>query len=228
VPFWTRSQWDNRLDKNISSPNEEDTTSKDDSLPCKSLAFVTTHEGIPITNAQGKAIRKTERHIWAELARQGCDPLSWAKAPITTIQYYRTTMYKNHPELRLCDNHWKVDLLAISDYPSWHRNPKNSSITAKIKLEPMTTSSHTAPSALQGNYTGRKRSTTSQSQASRKKQKHDHQLHDSTPLTAMVLGNQTNKSHSGSSCSQSPSILLQAPSSSSKPSTPCTSCCYPS
>jgi hypothetical protein len=33
-------------------------------------------------------------------------------------------MYQAHPDLRLCEGDWKVDVLATEDYPAWYRTRK--------------------------------------------------------------------------------------------------------
>ena len=51
------------------------------------------------------------------------------------MQYYRQQMYKAYPNLRLCDSHWKADLLAVNEYPGWHRSRKETASEPKLESE---------------------------------------------------------------------------------------------
>ncbi|KAF8497708.1 hypothetical protein JB92DRAFT_3125604 [Gautieria morchelliformis] len=199
VPYWTRSDWDLRANSSVGMP-EDDTNANNDSLPCKSMAFITTRDGAPTTNAQARAIRKTERHVWSELVKTRTDPVSWAKAPIYTLDFYRDEMYKHHPDLQLCEGHWKADLLAILDYPSWHRNLKNSSIPLKVKVEQPLTSQPVAPPST---MPSKKRHVSSLHGPCKKKKQNDGEATNlapgtepepsSQPLVTKILGDSTNK-----------------------------------
>ncbi|KAF8480702.1 hypothetical protein JB92DRAFT_3133028 [Gautieria morchelliformis] len=199
VPYWTRSDWDLRANSSVGMP-EDDTNANNDSLPCKSMAFITTQDGAPTTNAQAKAIRKTERHVWSELVKTHTDPVSWAKAPISTLDFYRDEMYKHHPDLQLCEGHWKADLLAILDYPSWHRNPKNSSIPLKVKVEQPLTSQPVAPTST---MPSKKQHVFSLHGPHKKKKQNDGEATNLAPgtksepspqpLVTKILGDSTNK-----------------------------------
>ncbi|KAF8504230.1 hypothetical protein JB92DRAFT_3122990 [Gautieria morchelliformis] len=177
VPYWTRSDWDLRANSSVGM-HEDDTNANNDSLPCKSMAFITTQDGAPTTNAQARAIHKTSAM---------CD-------------FYRDEMYKHHPDLQLCEGHWKADLLAILDYPSWHRNPKNSSIPLKAKVEQPLTSQPVAPTST---MPSKKRHVSSLHGPRKKKKQNDGEATNlapgtepepsSQPLVTKILGDSTNK-----------------------------------
>ncbi|KAJ7711773.1 hypothetical protein B0H16DRAFT_1744851 [Mycena metata] len=47
-------------------------------------------------------------------------PATWGNASLSVVNYHRAEMYKAYPLLRLCQSHWKVDLMATSAYSSWY------------------------------------------------------------------------------------------------------------
>jgi len=38
------------------------------------------------------------------------------------VNEFKTEMHHQFPEFCLCENDWKVQQLATTDYPSWHSN----------------------------------------------------------------------------------------------------------
>ncbi|KAF8532353.1 hypothetical protein JB92DRAFT_3138367 [Gautieria morchelliformis] len=150
VPFWTRGEWasfkDNEKKAGIHSDAKPRGRQKDRSLPNKALAYITDAEGVGVDGYQAHAIRDRARLLWAAIAAAGCAPPTWSQAHITSVQYYRREMYDSHPNLRLCEGDWKVDMLAIDEYPGWYR-PRKENIS-DIKPEPDNTTIGTLAAAL--------------------------------------------------------------------------------
>jgi hypothetical protein len=73
----------------------------------------------------------------------------WGQATHTASSYFRNAMYQSHPELRLCDNHWKLDYLAHKDYPSWIRPSRK---PQKIMSKEVT-GKHTIPALMSQKHT---------------------------------------------------------------------------
>jgi hypothetical protein len=62
------------------------------------------------------------RAIWVKFAEMGVAPASWGKGSPTVANEYKAEMCHQFPEFHLCENDWKVQHLATTDYPSWHSN----------------------------------------------------------------------------------------------------------
>ena len=139
VPFWIRSEWEHFKDEQKKGGvHTEDCClhkKKDKNLPSKPLAYITNANGIGVTGFQASAIQSTAGHIWNAIAKKGLDPTTWTQAEVLAVQYYRQQMYKAYPNLRLCDSHWKADLLAVNEYPGWHRSRKETASEPKLESE---------------------------------------------------------------------------------------------
>lgn len=120
VRFWCRNEWESFVTEAKASSTWHQNTSK--TGPCDSLAFITDPNGKSINRIQATAIRQFARGLWQTLANANRDPITWGSADLSVIRFYRNNMYSDFPDLRLCDNDWKVDMIAQKDYPSWHRS----------------------------------------------------------------------------------------------------------
>jgi hypothetical protein len=139
VPFWTRQEWESfkNEDRHTGLHTEERRHGKvkDKSQPSRCLAYITDAAGIGVDGYKGASIRATTRQVWAYIAKQGQAPMTWSQAHISAVQYYRQEMYRDHPDLRLCEGDWKVDLLAVQNYPAWCRT--RTKLVAGMKAEPL-------------------------------------------------------------------------------------------
>ncbi|KAF8510432.1 hypothetical protein JB92DRAFT_2585016, partial [Gautieria morchelliformis] len=86
------------------------------------LAYITDQDGVGIDGLQAGAIRASARYIWYSIHSKGMAPVTWSQASINAVQYYCTHMYDAHPDLHLCEGDWKVDLLAVDEFPGWIRS----------------------------------------------------------------------------------------------------------
>jgi hypothetical protein len=84
-----------------------------------SLKFIEDETGVVIDGFRVTAIRRFARELWAGLNSIGKAPKTWGKVDAAVAAQYRNEMEQKYPELRLCDNHWKADLIATLGYPSW-------------------------------------------------------------------------------------------------------------
>ncbi|KAF8511248.1 hypothetical protein JB92DRAFT_3144157 [Gautieria morchelliformis] len=138
IPFWTRGEWGVFKEKEKKAGIQADARhcgrQKDRSLPNRPLAYITNAEGVGVDGYQAHAIRDRARLIWNAIAAAGCAPPTWSQAHLTAVQYYRQQMYNAHPNLQLCEGDWKVDMLAIDEYPGWYR-PRKENLT-DIKPDP--------------------------------------------------------------------------------------------
>jgi hypothetical protein len=83
------------------------------------MRYVEDETGQMIDGHKAGAIRKMARSIWAAFAQHGKAPAKWSQADIVVLQSYRREMRQHFPELRLCENDWKSEQIAIDNYPSW-------------------------------------------------------------------------------------------------------------
>ncbi|KAF8576406.1 hypothetical protein K439DRAFT_1539696 [Ramaria rubella] len=61
-------------------------------------------------------------------------PATWSGISSEALMYYQDNMYKVFSYLACCADHWKVEYLAVINYPSWHHNLSKSGMA--IKVEP--------------------------------------------------------------------------------------------
>jgi hypothetical protein len=95
------------------------------------MRYIEDKNGQMINGHRASAMRKLARSIWAALANARKAPAKWSQADIVVAQSYRREMRQHFPELQLCENDWKVDLIASDNYPSWyshHIGPNKCSI----------------------------------------------------------------------------------------------------
>lgn len=122
VPYWNQDDWrsiraklkeDNGLATAQSDANTKETKRQD---------YITSCDGAKLSPAQAAEFRATARQLWTSIGKVEKLPLSWGQACHRHHSYYRYHMYQAHPELTLCAGHWKCDLLAKHEYPSWYHN----------------------------------------------------------------------------------------------------------
>ena len=83
--------------------------------------FVEDEDGIPVDGYRVTAISNRFREVWRECHSRGIAPPTWGKGSATFRDFVRIQMYKYASELRLCEDHWKLDFLATMNYPGWYR-----------------------------------------------------------------------------------------------------------
>jgi hypothetical protein len=86
-----------------------------------SYGFVEDETGNPVSGFRISDITSQMREIWRELESKGMAPATWGKSNSTVRNFFRKRMYDLAPELRLCENNWKLDHLATLTYPGWYR-----------------------------------------------------------------------------------------------------------
>lgn len=107
VKFWTKYDW------------------KDSKV--KGSAYLEDENGNPISTDEANRIRKHAKRIWQEFLNVGVAPATWMKIDASANHQYQQQMEKDFPLLRLCEGHWKVERLAIDNYPSWRSHAVNAS-----------------------------------------------------------------------------------------------------
>jgi hypothetical protein len=125
VKFWTRKEWEAEKENDGSMQVNQ-------AAPCRgktrmangenvALKFVEDQHGNSVDGIRVGKIREFARTVWTHLRDFGQAPPTWKQGSHLVQTYYRSQMYTNFPELRLCDSHWKVDQIATSSYSGWYR-----------------------------------------------------------------------------------------------------------
>ncbi|KAG1833179.1 hypothetical protein EV424DRAFT_1623364 [Suillus variegatus] len=97
------------------------------------LPYLEDADGDPVPETTIKAIRKLLRGGWSELLSRKMAPQSWGKVSASGRQLVHSLMEDTFPLFKFADNGWKLDFLATSSYPSWHRNNLDSDNNRKSR-----------------------------------------------------------------------------------------------
>lgn len=126
VKFWYRQDWFNHVKDSGNSTDIAAAFVRGKTLISKGInknaKYIETEDGQPIDGYRLRDIRAHARAVWEGFRAVHRAPLSWGKADAEISRLYRHEMCSKFPEFRLCDNDWKADLLATTDYPSWYNN----------------------------------------------------------------------------------------------------------
>ncbi|KAL1673032.1 hypothetical protein EV122DRAFT_223528 [Schizophyllum commune] len=113
VRFWHRSDFTNWVnEKTKASP----LGAQEGSLQYK---FLESEDGECIREQKKKLMLETLYAAWHSLSHAGLLPDTWGRASIEVRMYVWATMEAAFVELRLCDGHWKTQMLATLNYPWW-------------------------------------------------------------------------------------------------------------
>jgi hypothetical protein len=126
--FWTKTFWKEFKDAMQGSSSLTATTGKRgrhcaaNGINVKML-YVVDITGKPVDGHRAGIIREAAREIWKHLSKAGKAPEQWkTDVPVDTADTYKYEMAHRFEELRLCDNGWKAEQIAVDNYPSWRTN----------------------------------------------------------------------------------------------------------
>ena len=118
VKFWTRESWQEDS-RSKQGDSDASATTKDKDIPAK-YSFLQYNDGTPVTLARLNQMRSAARSIYEEMLKNGTAPMSWdSQVPAESRDLFYARMEKKYPELRLCEDHWKSNQIAIIQYPGW-------------------------------------------------------------------------------------------------------------
>lgn len=123
VKFWYRHEWsaaENNQVAHIGTGAQGKTRAAQGQNV--TLKFIEDENGNIIDGFKATAMRRFARELWASLNTVGKAPKTWGKVDAGVAAQYWNEMERKFPELRLCDNNWKSDLIATLNYPSWYNN----------------------------------------------------------------------------------------------------------
>lgn len=121
VKFWYRHEWNTAENNHVAhiGAHGKARAAQGENV---TLRFIENENGSIIDGFRATALRRFARELWAGLNSVGKAPKTWGKVDAAVATQYRNEMERRFSELRLCDNSWKVDLLATLNYPSWYNN----------------------------------------------------------------------------------------------------------
>jgi hypothetical protein len=121
VKYWYRHEWNAAENSQVAQIGTQG-KSRAANGENVSLKFIEDENGNIIDGFKATAMRRFARELWAGLNSIGKAPKTWGKVDAAVAAQYRNEMEQKFPELRLGDNHWKADLIATLNYPSWYNN----------------------------------------------------------------------------------------------------------
>ncbi|KAH9925073.1 hypothetical protein B0H21DRAFT_824465 [Amylocystis lapponica] len=93
----------------------------DDDSGGRQCCYLEDDQGCTVSRARIDRMRDHARAIWNLFAENNRAPSTWSQAPLDVRNEFRTEMVSRFPELRLCEDDWKTDYLAMKNYPHWHK-----------------------------------------------------------------------------------------------------------
>lgn len=112
-----------------------------------SLRFVEDENGNVIDGFRATAMRRFAHELWASLNGIGKAPKTWGKVDAAVAAQYQNEMEQRFAELRLSDNHWKADLIAMLNYPSWYNNNvEKEEHSKRLSVDPLPDAKRPRPS----------------------------------------------------------------------------------
>jgi hypothetical protein len=146
VKYWYRHEWtaaDNNQVAHIGGPQGKARAAQGENV---SLKFVEDENGKVIDGFRATVMRRFARELWASLNNIGKAPKTWGRVDAAVAAQYRNEMERRFPELRLGDNHWKVDLIATLSYPSWYKNVEKEERSKRMSVDPLPDAKRPRPS----------------------------------------------------------------------------------
>ena len=118
VKFWYRHKWNTAENSQVAhigaSAHGKTWATQGKNV---TLRFVEDENGSVIDGFRASAMCRFACELWAGLNGIGKAPKTWGKVNATVATQYQNEMERKFFKLRLCDNHWKADLIAILNYP---------------------------------------------------------------------------------------------------------------
>ncbi|KAJ7020030.1 hypothetical protein C8F04DRAFT_1275598 [Mycena alexandri] len=111
IRYWTR--------KKFSANDVTELHDDDDNETAGKLGFLEHINGVRFTEEELKSVRKHAYESFSGLLEDGNAPLKWSQASSMASQRVRTEIVRQHPEIALCANNWKVDAVITETYGQW-------------------------------------------------------------------------------------------------------------
>jgi hypothetical protein len=117
VKFWFKHKWNDFLNECSADVDIPHGKMKEVNV---SMQYVETASGETIDGNWASNIQRFACSIWVLIAnKKKIPPATWGCADIKTKEEYYVSMCELFVELSLCDLDWKVEQIAMDNYPSW-------------------------------------------------------------------------------------------------------------
>ncbi len=116
INYWTRKNYDSARLQNAP------VVILDAAVETKGLPFMEHEDGTPLTEEEAVKMRATARGIFAHFLQEGTAPAKWGQVSVVGQDFFFNAIAERHPHAAMCEDMWKIQLLATTCYPSWHRN----------------------------------------------------------------------------------------------------------
>jgi hypothetical protein len=112
--FWMKDDWKN-YQKDCDARNRD----------YGKLDFMTDEHGEIVGKSRLAAMSVKARELFTTLRRHNREPVTWRGRGAEEAEYFSNCMNSGFPELRLCENDWKVHAFATERYPDWCKDVRN-------------------------------------------------------------------------------------------------------
>ncbi|EKM50480.1 uncharacterized protein PHACADRAFT_263802 [Phanerochaete carnosa HHB-10118-sp] len=121
VTFWHKRQWLDFFGNNSGDSGSDDAYKERKIV--RKFQFLQDENGNLISPERLDEMRRFAREIFAEMASRKTAPLHWESNVLANERSdFCRRMENAFPELRLCENSWKANEVAILIYPGWKSN----------------------------------------------------------------------------------------------------------
>lgn len=123
VKFWRRQDWSSRTATTTVVNNQVGGRGKSRIAAGINVkfGFVEDKNGFPVDGFRISGITNQIREIWRECHSKDIVPTTWGKGTSSFKTFFHLQMYEYAPELRLCEDHWKLEQIATINYSGWYR-----------------------------------------------------------------------------------------------------------
>ena len=90
-------------------------------------------DGNQMPEATKSAVRASARGYFEGMLASGTAPTTWGSVPLRAKNELTNILENQFPFLRLCDNHWKANMVATNSYSQWHPTASERAAAAKAK-----------------------------------------------------------------------------------------------
>ncbi|KAJ6524621.1 hypothetical protein DFH09DRAFT_1096032 [Mycena vulgaris] len=112
-----------KASRNNEDSDENDSSDEEDNKP-NVLGFLEHKNGKCYSKSELDHVRQTCRQQFSTFLAQGIAPQHWPDATVDVHTQFRRRMLEEVPDLRFCENNWKVDTVGTEVYAQWSRYRK--------------------------------------------------------------------------------------------------------
>ncbi len=137
VKFWTRSEYDAVIARARATTTKPSVPKrgriKVTDEPSDKPELIEDEYGNPVSTSTAASIRECMRQHWQTLHNKGRLPPNFSAADSEVLHWFRNQMYREFPNLMLCDFHWKLDRLWKDTFSGWR--PANTRTAAPMDAD---------------------------------------------------------------------------------------------